>query len=456
MEARGQTSGVILPVFVFVMVFITVAALAIANFAINHFTRVTQRIAETNATLTAEAGIEETVAELNDNDTFLGFTTPQEFFDNQEQGRGTYETTVLDTSLDNEKEIVSTAKIYLPHEGTDPVEVHRVKVIVKGEITGRFSVQSGVGGLEMSNSATVANGDVYVNGGISMQNTAEIGTESDPTNVWAAHFTCPDPADSTYPQQCGSDEGEPITIQNRAHIYGEVRATNQTNGDGMSHPGLVSGSSADFRELPGHDRTAQQDAVEVTRSNDDASCSGSESKTWAANTHITGGQVTANNSCTITVAGDVWIDGSLEMNNISQLIVDDSVSTDRPVIMIDGQNGFKIQNNTEIITNSDGTGLNIITYWSDADCSPDCDDVTGVDLANSQGQTTIDINNSTIASDSVFYARWSAVRLQNSGTVGALIGQTVKLQNTGNIVFNAEDVIGDRTWVIKTYQKLPD
>lgn len=445
--------GIILPIIVLVMVFITVSALAIADFAINHFSRVSRRVAETNALLTAEAGVEETIAQLNEDENFAGYTTPQEFFNDDAQGRATFETAVTDTG-DDQKEIISTAKVYLPEDNSEPAETHRIKVIAAGVITGAYAVQSGVGGLEMSNSATVANGEVYINGELHMQNTAQIGTESDPTKVWVAHQTCPDPPDATYPTQCTS--GEPITMQNQAHIYGEVRATNQTDGSGMSDPGLLAGENAAPVSLPDHDRDAQQAAVTSTRDDDDASCSGNQTDTWAANLHITGDQVTLKNQCQITVEGDIWIDGSLELNNTAKLIVSDSLGDTQPVIMVDGQNGFKIQNNTELVPNSSDAGFKIITYWSQAACSPDCGDVTGPDLANSQGQMTIDINNSALASKSILYARWSKVRLQNGGTIGALVGQTVELQNSGNVLFNGEEVFGERTWAVKTYQRLSD
>jgi len=62
-------------------------------------------------------------------------------------------------------------------------------------------------------------------------------------------------------------------------------------------------------------------------------------------------------------------------------------------------------------------------------CSPDCSSVTGMDLFNSRSVKTLDLDNSGGASNTVFYARWSLVQICNTGAIGALVGQTVELQN---------------------------
>src|SRR5207244_1796990 len=98
---------------------------------------------------------------------------------------------------------------------------------------------------------------------------------------------------------------QPISLNNAAHIYGKVTATNQTSGSGMTSPGLQSGT-VDPEPLPTYDRAAQKAAVANTITGAAASCSGNGStKIWPANTKIIG-NVSVSNKCKVTVEGDVW------------------------------------------------------------------------------------------------------------------------------------------------------
>jgi hypothetical protein len=295
-------------------------------------------------------------------------------------------------------------------------------------------------------------GDVFVNGEINLQNTAQIGLSTNPLKVDVANQRCPNPPDATYPRVCNSGEnGEPISIGNQAHIYGTVTATGQSNTSGMSSPGLVGGTVAP-KTLPTYDRAAQKAAVATTITGTDASCNGSQTKTWAANTKITG-NVTISNKCKVTVMGDVWITGNLNMTNSTQMIVSNTLGTTRPNIMVDGSSGVVLSNTSELTPNSSGIGFQILTFYSTASCSPDCANVTGSDLYNSRSVSTITLANSGNNPNTILYAYWSQVEIQNSGQIGAIIGQTIKLTNTGTITFGASTGIGNTTWVINGYRR---
>ena len=67
---------------------------------------------------------------------------------------------------------------------------------------------------------------------------------------------------------------------------------------------------------------------------------------------------------------------------------------------------------------------------------------------------TINISNASLAAGSIFYARWSKVALSNSGSIGALVGQTVQLNNAGNISFGTQLSSGQSIWSIKNYQQV--
>ncbi|MEX1995256.1 MAG: hypothetical protein WD887_00560, partial [Candidatus Saccharimonadales bacterium] len=280
---------------------------------------------------------------------------------------------------------------------------------------------------------------------------------TNPVNVSVAHQTCPNPVNATYPQLCASGEnGVPISIQNTAHIYGTVKANNQVSGTGMSDPGLTASSGVSAQALPAHDRDAQQAAVATTITGSAASCSGSQTRSWAANTKITG-DVSIKNNCVVTVSGNIWITGKLEVENSAQIIVADSLGATRPDVMVDGPIGAVFKNSAKLKSNSTGTGFRILTYYSKASCSPECSEVTGQDLYDSRSETTINLDNSAEGPQTIFYARWTRVLISNSGQIGALVGQTVELKNSGTITFGS--TVGGETsrfWIIDTYRRVFD
>lgn len=456
--AIDDDMGMIMPTLLIIMLILTSVGLSMATLAVTQLSGTARNVAVANSLLTAESGIEFTLQELNEDSSFAGFTAETEFFNNAKQGYGTYKTEVNAGSLNNEKIITSTGKVYASATASQPIAVRSVRAVVVGTTALDYSVHTGPGGLIMNNSATIANGDVHVNGYIDMQNSARIGSESNPTRVYSAHINCPDAADSDFPRQCTSAEGQPINIQSPAWIYAQVEATNQTDGARMSHSGLVSGSSAAEVSLPEYDRQAHKDAANAAAatksiSNTTASCTQNNfTMTWPADTRITGGDVEISKSCEVIVEGDVWIrDGSLLMRNSGTIQIADGL-TERPVIMIDGPDGAMFRNSSAILTNSDGVGGEFITYHNV--CGADCSNVTGADLYNSRNLLTIDLNNSGLGAGSKFYARWSKIKVNNGGSIGAVMGQTIELANSGNISFGYELSSGETVWSIKNYQQI--
>jgi hypothetical protein len=320
--------------------------------------------------------------------------------------------------------------------------------------SGEYSVVSGAGGLKMKNSAKILGGDVKINGEVFMENTSQIGLSTGPVNLEVAQQNCPEPANATYPRLCNLGEsGQAIEMHNTSRIYGDVKANNQTNSypTRMTNPGLTASSGVTIQPLPPYDRDAQKAAVASTQTGAAAECS-SGSKTWPANLKITG-DVTVSNTCKVTVSGDVWITGKLTVQNSAQLIVADSVGSTKPNIMVDDHLA-KFQNSARLQSNASNTGFQIINYWSTASCSPDCADVTGIDLYNSRNQATVELSNSASGPNTVFYARWSRVLMSNSGQLGAIVGQTVELTNTATITFGTSSGVGGTTyWVVDGYRR---
>jgi hypothetical protein len=89
--------------------------------------------------------------------------------------------------------------------------------------------------------------------------------------------------------------------------------------------------------------------------------------------------------------------------------------------------------------------------------SPDCSNVTGTSLFNSQNILTIDLNNNSSADNTILWSRWSKVRISNNGAIGAVTGQTVELGNNAVINFTASVPGSDNrvtTWVKRGYMRI--
>ncbi len=403
----------------------------------------------TEAQLAADAGADYSVEQISQNNNWSGIGETQ-----IHNGNGVRTTFTASVSGDNSSKTVAvTGKTYWPVSASTPSRTVSIYVDLQPVTTNNFSLISGEGGLTMNNSSKIVGGDVFVNGEINMSNTAQIGLSTNPVSVEVADQACPKPANSTYPRVCNSGEtNQPIILNNSTHIYGTVKATNQTNGNGMSNTGLVPNSSVTPLPLPTYDRAAQKAAVTNNLEGDDASCSGSQTRIWQANTKITG-NVSLSNSCKVTVKGNVWITGNLSTSNTTNMIVDNSLGTTMPNVMVDGSGGATFSNSSQLVSNSSSTGFEIYTFYSKASCSPDCSSVTGTDLANSRTVTTISLSNSSSEPNSIFYAYWSQVNVANSGQIGAIIGQTVQLSNTGTITFGNSTNLGSTTWVVKGYRR---
>jgi Tfp pilus assembly protein PilX len=407
-----------------------------------------------SAQFAADAGLDDAIRRLNQDGTWTGTGTEQTLYNSSEY-RTTYLATVTDGSDEFQKFISVEARAYVPASATSALYTRKYTTEMRGVASGNYSVVSGVGGLTMTNSAKILGGQVYVNGELSMDNTAQIGLSNLAVNVNVAHQSCPLPADATYPRVCNSGEnGEPIEMLSpNTKIYGEVKGTNQTNGANMFNPGLVSGSPAPA-PLPTHDRTAQKNAVASTTSGAVVSCSSNSSYTWTANTKIVGN--VSLSKCDVTVEGDIWITGKVTMTNGAKLRVKSGLTVP-PVIMIDGDDGLSMRNSSQFVSNTNPTpvGFRVITYASDASCSPDCSSVTGTDLYDSRDNITISIENTSDGPQTEFFARWSKVTLSNSGNIGALAGQTVEMTNSAAITFGTSitGFTGPQAWVVKSYKR---
>lgn len=460
---KKQRSGFTLLVTIVMGVSFLVIGLAIYQSSIINYTSVRRDYNSLNALAVAEAGVDAAIASLNSDSNYLGTTTTcpldedpagsVELYNDSIKGRALYDSCITPGTIANEKILWAKGRIYRPQTSTTPTSTRTLKItLIASTIPGEnYSVQTGPGGVIMSNSAQIANGSVYIGGKLTMSNTAQIGSVANPVDTFVAHYSCPEPATSAYPSLCSS--GQPITIHNQAHIYGDVSANNQTNSGGMSNGGLIASSGVEAPDLPDYDRDTHKTAVAANLSGNEASCWGNQQITWPANVKITG-TVNLSNNCQVTVAGPVWITGNLNISNRTVLRVANGV-TSQPVIMVDGSGGFNLANQGTIAASSAGIGPKIITFWANSACSPDCVDLTGTALANSQNQATINVGNQGLGAPAELYARWSKVQISNGGTVGKILGQTVQFSNTGSISFGlgVNTSPGTTVWNVQFYER---
>lgn len=462
MRHTKDTQGFVIATVLITVLFVMTIMIVAVQYGANNYTLSAQESYRVNAQFAADAGIDAGINELNIDPDWTGSGGEVTLLDTGAI-RTTYESTLLNGAEDDEKILSVIARSYAPSTATEPRVERRYELDLLAVTSGTSitSVVSGVGGLVLNNNAKITGGDVVVNGTIDMSNQSQIGTQSNAVNVRVAHQTCPQPANASYPQVCGAGNGEPIDMSNNARIYGDVQANNQVDDDGMSSPGLTANSGVTPVDLPEYDRSQHSGATEFDATDSAVRCPNNNgSVTWQANIKING-NVDMKNNCTITIRGDVWITGNFTTGNQGTIIVDDVVGNDRPVIMIDGASGFNFSNNGEIVPNSQGTGVEMRTFWSHSSsgCSPNCTNLTGTGLANSQNVTTIDLGNNGDAPNSVFIAQWSRVRVSNNGALGAVAGQSIYLSNQAVINFTASVPGSDNltiSWVKRGYMRVYD
>jgi hypothetical protein len=459
-HVESNHGGFILVTIMLLTAFVFVVSLSTSQLAVSNLRAANLETYRVNAQFAVDAGADEALHKINEGlisgIEWFGTSGSEITIADEPSYKTTYEATVTNDTINGQsrKTLKVTGKTYSPKTSSTPVSSRTYTLIVRPIEAGDFSVVTGVGGLVMENSAKIIGGEVFVNGTITMSGSSQIGLSTSPVNVFSAHMGCPLGGGPTYPLQCGSGNGEPISISNPAWIYGDVEAQNQTTGDRMSSSGLVGDGPVTPLALPPHDRTAQKAAINAAndRTGADASCTtNGGTKTWLANTKITG-DVTVSRSCTVTVQGDVWITGDVTMTQSGTVRPQNSLST-QPVLMIDGVVSMANSSSFASTTAATPIGFRVITYknsLNDPDAVP-----TGQDLYDSGLIETIAMQQTASGPNTEFYARWSKLSIGNSGGIGAVTGQTIRLHNSASITFGAKvgglpTIMG---WLIESYRR---
>jgi Tfp pilus assembly protein PilX len=442
--------------------------LSLANRVIIQFTTTSADVYDTNALMVAEAGVEQSMDQLNASSSFTGYATPQVFFNDTKQGYATYTTTVTAGTGQNQDIIKSVGNIYTNSSATTPVSTRTVEVTAVGTSSSGYSVYGGPGGLILSGSASIVNSEVYSNGYINLSGAASIGTQTKPLTVNVANDQCPTGSNpgSAYPEVC-SNGTQPITMSGSAHIYGTVCATGQTSSTGSgtsaitggsSGSGLEAGCTAPTATMPTYSRSAQIAAVTTTASGTNSTYDCTQyvngigfNRTWPANLELTG-NVNIASSCVLTITGNVYITGNLTIGGAAQIIVSSSVGTTTPVIIVDGT--INAAGSGSVTENSKGTSLEFISFESPASCDDTCTSLSGNNLYTSENTQTVNVGGAGNFPGVIFDAYWGEILLGGSGTMGAAIGQTINLSGAGTITFGTQLASGQPTWTIRSYQLL--
>lgn len=459
--ARTSQEGLILISIVIVVSALMIVGVALISATASRYVLTNNDTYAANALLAAEAGVEQSVQQLNANDNFGGYTTEQEFFNNSSQGRGVFTTTVVNSPTDtNARILTSTGKVYRYHNASDPVSTRIVRVTAVGTASPGYSVHTGPGGLILGGSAAITNSSVFVGGTLTLNGSSKIGTVSQPLTVNVANEACPagNNPGPTYPQLCTSTQ--PISMSHSTNIYGTVCATGQTSTGpnnniqtGSSGQGLVVGCVAPPASPPTYDRSGQIAAVSTTgsgSSNTYVCNSAPFNRAWPSNLKLTG-NVSIGSSCNITVTGNVYITGDLSIGGASRITVANSLGSTRPVIMVDGK--ITVNGSAQLVANASGSGIQFISFKSSASCNPNCTSLSGTDLKTSSGLETVNVGGAASLAGMVFQAYWGKITVTGSGNVGSAIGQTVDMTGAGTVTFGTTLSSGARTWTITSYQQ---
>jgi len=472
-QPTSDERGVMLITILVIGMIVTFVGLSLADLVIVQYNRTGENVYRANATLVAEAGIEETLAALNEDNDFTGFSSEEEFYNDGDRGRATY-TTRVTNGPNNQKFIESTGKTY--RSNGQLVGNRTVRVSLVGTSTPVPSVIAGAGGLLLGGSASINNSDVQVNGYITMSGASSIGSDTHPVNVSVANANCPSGSNPgpSYPQVCSS--GQPISIPDwgTPRILGTVCATGQTQAkfpesEWNTNPpqirpgaaggsGLLPGCVAPVMPMPTYDRAAHIARMTTTGNATDNTynCSTWVSpmgfvRTWPANLRLNG-NVNIASSCDLTITGDVYVTGNFTIAGGATVRIADSLGTTVPKIVVDGT--VSLGGGGRVITNSSGTSAQIISYKSTASCSPNCTSVTGTDLYNSRNQQNVTVNGGGSYAGLGVWAYWSKVKIEGAGLVGAVTGQTIDMQGAGNITFGTSLSSGTTIWTIRSYQRI--
>jgi hypothetical protein len=433
----------------FIVVFALMAiGLSIAGAMGNQYTSTKRNTYVENAVSTAEAGVSASIAQLNANGSFAGYTTRQTLYNSATRGRSEYTTTVT-TNADGTKTIVSTGYTYATQSDTNPINTKTIKVIAKSTPQSiKAALVAGPGGLVLAQGIISAK-NLYVNGQVSLASGTSLGmggftlTPTD-INLTVSNMGCGSGA--SYPQPCA---GQPISIAGTGAIYGTVCAPGQSADSriqtGISGQGLLSSCSAPAVTMPQFDRSGAYNTMYTANGTKAISSIGScgafgGSLTLAKNQIYTGSLNISGGGCKATITGDTYITGDVNVSFFANLQVDNSL-TSPPIVYVDGNITF---NNGGIYKNASGIGAILISFKSsNSSCDHTCNSLSATDLYNSVNTTTALCSQSFCSMNgSTLYSYFGTAAVQGGTGVSGIAGQRIYVFSLSTILTDAVDKNG--------------
>ncbi|HSX47595.1 MAG TPA: hypothetical protein VLF63_02365, partial [Patescibacteria group bacterium] len=114
------------------VLFLTAVGLTISTLVTLQYQHTKKEAYTQNAGLIAEAGIEQSVYQLNVDNSFTGYASAQTFFNNTTQGKGVYTTSITNNADGNSKTIISIGNLYQTSTSSTPYSTRKIKVTVVG------------------------------------------------------------------------------------------------------------------------------------------------------------------------------------------------------------------------------------------------------------------------------------------------------------------------------------
>lgn len=378
MSRSARESGVVLIACLVIVLVFSAIGLAIAQTIGAQYVSYHKRLFVENALSAADAGLSATIAQLNKDAAFGGFAGEQELYSTADRGKATYTTSVSTDSGQN-KIIIATGKTYRSQSDTtasNTKQVRAVALLKREKISN--SVIFGSGGIYMGQNSRINKGNVYIRGQIlGMESGTAIGTVSLPVTMNIANVGCGTTGPSSnWPQPCGAASPPIKMVGAGGTIYGTVCATDQVSTAGIvPTTGLTPNCKSDISSAPTFNKKGFVESINgsggLVVDATTQSCGSGGNFTIAANTKFVG---TLNLSsfwaaCNITIEGNIYITGALNLGSNVTLRVSENLGTVRPMIVTN--TGVQVSAATaKALPNSFGTPMFLIAFGStSAACS---------------------------------------------------------------------------------------
>jgi hypothetical protein len=440
---HGPEKGLILVGALITLSFFLMVSVAIAGFSTSQFVSTKRSLQAFEALSLAEAGAEHFMANINQVTGYTGSGGPVTFFNDDIRGKGTYETSIANGTLNNEKIVTSVGKIYQPRTSTTPKVTRKVKLTIRGTEPFIYSVQGGNSGpIYFYGSTNFSSGTIFTNRYIRLQdNSVSIkGTfkavDKDP-NIGSANCGISGGANSTS-LQAGSIVDVKYLVTPSACNIGTTGSTVTENSGLAAQP------------LPTIDRDGILAGITTNQACSTITNAPYEIKKahYPNNTPANG--VDTGNSCsdftlkkgeTYTLKGNTHIRGNLTTDtNLIQ--VDSSVTSD-VYVLVEGTITIK-GNGSAVASNANNVSVIFVSYST-------------IDSAGDKNQpNAITISGNSLSLIAKFLSINGSLGMNGKGTIGAIAGaQAVVINGAGTINFiDAGSVpLNPNLWDVRIYQQ---